>query len=70
LQHYNGNRKQAIISKAKTYSTEFKNWFGDWLSGDKTNVSKVVDENGEPLLVYHSTTKKFDTFDISKSKNG
>lgn len=70
LQHYDGNRKQAIISKAKTYSTEFKNWFGDWQQDDKTNVSKVVDENGEPLLVYHSTTKKFDTFDISKSKNG
>jgi len=29
----------------------------------KTNVSKVVDENGEPLMVYHGSKKKFDTFD-------
>jgi hypothetical protein len=30
------------------YSDAFKDWFGDWQSEDKTNVSKVVDENGEP----------------------
>ena len=31
---------------------EFKEWFGDW-EGDSENASKVVDENGEPLVVYH-----------------
>ena len=36
----------------------FKSWFGD---------SKVVDENGNPLVVYHGTTNDFDTF--SKTKN-
>lgn len=45
----------------------FKNWFGDWeafagkqggvWSDDKGEVSKVVDDNGEPLVVYHGTTK-------------
>jgi ribosomal protein S18 acetylase RimI-like enzyme len=47
---------------------EFKKWFGDWekhaaaenpvgsLWSDDT-VSKVVDENGEPLVVYHGTDK-------------
>lgn len=30
-------------------------------SGDR-NVSKVVDENGEPLVVYHSTNKIFNTY--------
>lgn len=30
---------------------EFKEWFGDW-ENDPDNASKVVDENGEPLLVY------------------
>jgi len=32
----------------------FKNWFGDWET-DPANASKVVDENGEPLVVYHGT---------------
>ena len=52
-----------MIEKAKVYSDEFTNWFGDWLSEDKTDVSKVVDENGEPLIVYHggSNTNVFDT---------
>ena len=41
---------------------DFKNWFGDW-ENDFDNASKVVDENGEPLVVYHggSNTKIFDT---------
>jgi len=30
----------------------FKNWFGDW-ENDQSNASKIVDENGEPLVVYH-----------------
>jgi hypothetical protein len=29
----------------------FKEWFGDWLN-DPKNASKVVDENGEPMVVY------------------
>jgi hypothetical protein len=33
---------------------EFKAWFGDW-QNDPQNASKVVDENGEPLVVYHGT---------------
>ena len=33
---------------------EFKDWFGDW-ENDPVNASKVVDENGEPLMVYHHT---------------
>lgn len=41
---------------------EFKAWFGDW-ENDPENASKVVDENGEPLIVYHGTFSKFDVFD-------
>jgi len=40
------------------YQTEtpaFKRWFGD---------SKVVDENGKPLVVYHGTNRDFDAFDL------
>lgn len=32
----------------------FKNWFGDWENYPE-NASKVVDENGEPRVVYHGT---------------
>ena len=32
----------------------FKRWFGDW-ENDPVHASKVVDENGEPKVVYHGT---------------
>jgi hypothetical protein len=35
---------------------QFKAWFGDW-EHDPENASKVVDENGEPLVVWHGTKK-------------
>lgn len=44
----------------------FKKWFGDW-ENDKENASKVLDENGEPLVVYHGTkTKDITVFDKKK----
>lgn len=39
----------------------FKKWFGDW-ENDPENASKVVDENGEPLVVYHGSTAMFNEF--------
>jgi hypothetical protein len=30
----------------------FKKWFGDW-QNDPQNASKVVDDNGEPLVLWH-----------------
>ena len=46
---------------------EFKNWFGDWIN-NPNNASKVVDENGEPLVVYHGSDKYgFNIFDPSKA---
>ena len=56
LEINNGDKATAIREKSKIFTTEFKNWFGDWLSDDKTNVSKVVDNNGEPLIVYHTVS--------------
>jgi|GEM_PF-3740633 len=38
-------------------SQEFKEWFGD---------SKVVDEDGEPLVVYHATDAIFESFDFER----
>ena len=40
---------------------EFKAWFGDW-ELDPENASKVVDGNGEPLVVYHGTGARFSEF--------
>ena len=44
---------------------EFKAWFGDWEKSPET-ASKIVDENGEPLRVYHKTDYKFTVFDKEK----
>lgn len=41
---------------------EFKKWFGDW-ENDRQNSSKVLDENGEPMIVYHGGSDNFDKFD-------
>jgi len=42
------NERQWLQVRTKA----FKDWFGDW-QNDLANASKVVDENGEPLVVYH-----------------
>ena len=42
-----------LESKISTLTDAFKNWFKD---------SKVVDNDGNPLVVYHGTVGDFDTF--------
>lgn len=66
LDYFGGDVESAIIAKSNVYSDEFFNWFGDWIAEEKDNVSKVVDENGEPLVVWHGTEDEFNTFDKSK----
>ena len=39
---------------AMVRTKNFIDWFGDWIN-DPENASKVVDENGEPKVVYHGT---------------
>lgn len=41
-----------------------------WNAVNPESVSKVVDENGEPLPVYHGTAENFEAFDRAKSKRG
>ncbi len=52
------NNQTAVARKEwETKGTDsrfFKKWFGD---------SKVVDETGKPLVVYHGSENSFDTFD-------
>ena len=40
----------------------YKNILHEFLSVKPENVSKVVDENGEPQVIYHGTNSVFDTF--------
>lgn len=47
---------------ATVRTTNFKKWFGDW-ENDPENASKVVDENGEPMVVYHGRSADFNTFE-------
>ena len=59
------NGKQSNLSPrqwVQVRTKAFKDWFGDWtkITFDKNgkpiipnDVSKVVDENGEPMVVYH-----------------
>ena len=55
---------------AQVRTKAFKDWFGDW-ENDPKNASKVVDENGEPLVVYHgTTTPNITKFDLSKTRSG
>lgn len=52
---------------AQVRTKAFKDWFGDW-ENNPSEASKVVDENGEPLVVYHgSDSYGFNIFDPSKS---
>lgn len=52
-----GGKPRASHTGPITAATpEFRRWFGD---------SKVVDENGRPLVVYHGTDQEFDAFDTA-----
>ncbi len=55
--------------KKITQSQQFLRWFGDWQNKPKT-ASKVVDGNGEPLVVYHQTGNDFTVFDTKHTGAG
>ena len=66
VDYYEGSRQKAIVAKTKTYSTNFLKWFGDWTQDNKENVSKVVDESGEPLVVYRGDSEGKTQFNPTK----
>lgn len=47
-----------LVDKSVTESPAFKKWFGE---------SKAVDTNGDPLVVYHGTSKKFTKFNFKNA---
>lgn len=56
---FDTKKERGRVRQSRQVGTpEFKRWFGD---------SKVVDENGEPLVVYHGTHREFSEFSSGKS---
>lgn len=59
----NGNLSNLTDDQYKKVRTKaFKRWFGDW-ENDPENSSKLLDENGEPLVVFHGSTYTITSFD-------
>lgn len=56
--------KQWLLVRTK----RFKERFGD-RENDPTNASKIVDKNGEPLIVYHASDSNFTEFSKEKAKD-
>ncbi|MBR5147705.1 MAG: hypothetical protein IKV15_00715 [Bacteroidaceae bacterium] len=52
---------------AQVRTKAFIKWFGDWIN-DPKNASQIVDENGEPRVVYHGTDADFTVFDKSRGR--
>ena len=52
--------KTPVETTDRTDTPAFKEWFGK---------SKIVDEDGNPLIVYHGTDEDFDTFDETKGRS-
>lgn len=69
LQAPNG---QPSLLEPKLWATvrtrAFRDWFGDWLHTPEQS-SRVVDDNGEPLVIYHGSNFKFTEFDLSLAGN-
>lgn len=59
----NLNERQWLQVRSKN----FRSWFGDFLN-DPQNASKVVDDNGEPLIVLHGNRVR-DLEEFNRSKN-
>jgi len=52
----------SIAANGRTVQDNFADWFGE---------SKVVDSQGQPLVVHHGTRADFDAFDLNKQgRNG
>lgn len=47
----------------------FKEWFGDW-ENNPESASKVLDENGEPMVMWHETGNVFTTFNPRRAGAG
>lgn len=53
--------EQWALVRTKNYTA----WFGDW-ENDPENASKVLDENGEPMVMYHGGKGEITTFNPAR----
>ncbi len=59
----NGSKTNLSLRQwVQVRTPSFKKWFGDW-ENDAQNTSSVIDENGEPMVVFHQTDNQFTVFD-------
>ena len=56
-----GELNKLLGEKLYVRTKNFKDWFGDWEKKNE-NASKAVDENGEPLMLWHETGNDFTVF--------
>jgi len=62
---YSDSEAERLV--AQTYSDEFGNWFGRWWETTE-DVSKVVDSQGQPLVVYHGTESRTGFTEFKKGR--
>lgn len=62
--HDNGSK---VKSKFKniTETQQFKRWFGDWQKHPEL-ASKIVNDDGTPMILYHGTNAIFSIFDAQR----
>ncbi len=53
-----GSKEEAIKAKARVYSKEFRNWFGDWLGNDKEEVNSILNNKSIILPIGTSGSGK------------
>lgn len=51
-----GKTLPKVVTQDQTTTSNFKNWFGDW-QNSPSQSSKVVDEKGVPMAVFHGTAR-------------
>lgn len=54
VEQNNGDKTKAFDTYVRVHGKMFRDWFGDWINKPES-ASKVVDQNGEPLIVYHGS---------------
>lgn len=59
------NNLRGGIAATPVTTPDFKEWFGDWEKNPE-QASKIVDEQGHPLIVEHGTNNDFTEFDINR----
>lgn len=63
-----GNDQQADELYSKLETENFRQFFGDWVNNPETSSMVKDDTTGEPILLYHASTKKFEEFNNKFSR--